>query len=750
MVQHGISEAQDKTMKKIIFTLLLSLTYIGLYAQCTGLGTGTNKSKATKVCYDTVTVKSTLNTLDADTCTFTKITVTAPIIGSMTGNAATATALQTPRTINGTSFDGTANITVTAAAGTLTGGTLANGITASSLTSFGSSPTLVTPLLGTPTSGVLSNCTGLPLGSITELGSGIATWWTTPSSANLAAAITDETGSGSAVFATSPTLVTPLLGTPTSGVLTNTTGYLVQNIATSNISAASWTTSGVKLKLPPIRLTNTSSSGTVALIYNNLFSRDTMYATSSTTYTNAYNLFVDDLVAGTNVAFGGRYALGVGGAMDVTGNINLNGGARNIGTRDANILNINTNGANRISLSSAGLQTHTHTTAASGTTPFVTYTQVANTGGSAGGLLWTGAAHTSQTTATEVTDINFDNSAVLKSVDGTIPTMRAIRMQARTYTPQTTALTISDCSTLEVNTPVAGSGTTLTAFQAIKSVGNIALLGNLNMSGATRAIGNTDANVLNFKTTNATRQSIGPNGDQTFTMATLASGGTMFTITQPNHTTATTGLLYTGGAITAQTAATEYTDVNINTSSIVKFVDGTVPTQRTFRIQGHTYTPVTSALTITDAVNVEIGSLTAGSGTTFTRNWNTRFVGSGNVGIGGNLYVGDATVTTAPTSTIQVAGSVSLSYVAKTTTYSITATDYVIDCISGTFTATLPTAVSITGRIYVIKNSGAGTITLATTSSQTIDGSTTKTLNTQYATMTVQSNGSNWIILTTF
>jgi hypothetical protein len=55
------------------------------------------------------------------------------------------------------------------------------------------------------------------VGSITGLGTGVATWLATPSSANLAAAVTDETGSGSLVFATSPTLVTPILGTPQSG-----------------------------------------------------------------------------------------------------------------------------------------------------------------------------------------------------------------------------------------------------------------------------------------------------------------------------------------------------------------------------------------------------------------------------------------------------------------------------------------------------------------------------------------------------
>ena len=93
------------------------------------------------------------------------------------------------------------------------------------------SPTLVTPVLGTPSSGTLTNCTGYTVGNLSGLGSGVGTFLATPSSANLAAAVTDETGSGALVFATSPTLVTPLLGTPTSGTLTNCTGYTVANLS---------------------------------------------------------------------------------------------------------------------------------------------------------------------------------------------------------------------------------------------------------------------------------------------------------------------------------------------------------------------------------------------------------------------------------------------------------------------------------------------------------------------------------------
>jgi hypothetical protein len=113
--------------------------------------------------------------------------------------------------------------------------------TGTGLLVFNTSPTLVTPILGTPTSGTLTTCTGLPIATgVSGLAANVATFLATPTSANLIAAVTDETGTGALVFNTSPTLVTPALGTPASGVLTSCTGLpiatgvsgLAANVAT--------------------------------------------------------------------------------------------------------------------------------------------------------------------------------------------------------------------------------------------------------------------------------------------------------------------------------------------------------------------------------------------------------------------------------------------------------------------------------------------------------------------------------------
>jgi hypothetical protein len=119
----------------------------------------------------------------------------------------------------------------------------------------------------------------LPISTgVSGLGTGVATFLGTPTSLNLLNAVTDETGTGSLVFATSPTLVTPALGTPSSGTLTSCTGL-------------------------PL---STGVTGTLPIANG---------GTGQTTASTAFNALspitsVGDLILGTGVNTAGRLAIG--------------------------------------------------------------------------------------------------------------------------------------------------------------------------------------------------------------------------------------------------------------------------------------------------------------------------------------------------------------------------------------------------------------------------------------------------------
>jgi len=129
--------------------------------------------------------------------------------------------------LSGVSFNGSSPVTIAIDS---TVATLTGSQTLTNKTINGSNNTITNVSL---TSGVTGT---LPAGNggtgLSSLGSGVATWLGTPSSANLASAVTDETGTGSLVFASSPTLTTPRLAG-------SSTGY--SSFASSNASATNYT-----------------------------------------------------------------------------------------------------------------------------------------------------------------------------------------------------------------------------------------------------------------------------------------------------------------------------------------------------------------------------------------------------------------------------------------------------------------------------------------------------------------------------
>jgi len=166
-------------------------------------------------------------------------------------------------------------------------------------------------ILNTPASATLTNATGLPISTgVSGLGTNVAAFLATPSSANLAAALTDETGTGANVFATSPTLVTPISATLTSPAATNLT--LAGGAGNSSIILTPAGTGGVGIgSLAPIKKLEVKETQNTAVsqttFWDNNFGGAIIWNPSTTANT----------VAGLNFLMGaGNSVAAVGGIQE--------------------------------------------------------------------------------------------------------------------------------------------------------------------------------------------------------------------------------------------------------------------------------------------------------------------------------------------------------------------------------------------------------------------------------------------------
>lgn len=145
------------------------------------------------------------------------------------------------------------------------------------------SPTLITPVLGVPSSGTLTNCSSFPVSGLTGLGANVATFLATPTTANLQAAVTGETGTGAVVFGTNPTLSG---ATMTNTVLNSTLS------GTGFVSAATPSTA--------VGRDSSGNSSFSTLFTNNLVNGYTTTATTGVTTTLVSSSAYNQIFTGTS------------------------------------------------------------------------------------------------------------------------------------------------------------------------------------------------------------------------------------------------------------------------------------------------------------------------------------------------------------------------------------------------------------------------------------------------------------------
>jgi len=226
-----------------------------------------------------------------------------------TPSSANLRAAMTDETGTGLLVFNTSPTLVTPVLGTVTSGNI------SACTS--TSMVMVTPILGTPTSGTLTNCTGLPIGTgVAGLAANVAAFLATPSSANLAAALTDETGTGAAVFANTPTLVTPNIGAATgtslavTGTLrsSGTAGVGYATGAGGTVTQGTNRTTGVTLNKTSGAITLFSAAGSATAatftVTNSTVAATDVIILNQKSGTDLYDLMVTAVAAGSfNITF---------------------------------------------------------------------------------------------------------------------------------------------------------------------------------------------------------------------------------------------------------------------------------------------------------------------------------------------------------------------------------------------------------------------------------------------------------------
>ncbi len=322
--------------------------------------------------------------------------------------------------------------------------------------------------------------------------------------------------------------------------------------------------------------------------------------------------------------------------------------------------------------------------------------------------------------------------------------------------------------TLSPQAPTPSTNNDVATKDYVDSVAGMGASGPTGATGATGAQGATGAGATGATGASGIDGATGATGAAGATGATGAAGATGATgttgatgagatgATGPVGSTGTTGA--TGSGATGATGPTGSTGSLGSTGATGP--QGTAGGSTTFVGDWTTATGYSSADQVTHngssysciSGHTSGGSSEPGVGGSWQTYWqlSAQQGATGATGPAGATGAGTTGATGAGGATGATGAAGTLSASTKTGTYGITGSDDVIlaDATSAGFTVTLPTAVGVTKQFAIKKiDSSSNIVTVGTTSSQTIDGSTTAQIKVRYASITVVSDNANWNVV---